>query len=193
MAIKTYGSMAVDWETTDQLRPAAQRTSGQGKGRAEEVGDGRAAGLRHEQRAVSDGDDDRHLGRRTRSAGLRCCLKRRADHVGFRFGGEASSAELPVDGGTLAGRYLNAARRDVARDGPGRKRGAQDQDRARDARPAQTAAGHRRGRAAGAVCAAEGGHHGRRRATAHVRRTRDQDGRRDLAAQPLRHDGRRRV
>ena len=62
MALKTHGTMAVDWEnrvTFDRLRRERLPTC---KGSAREVGDGRLALLRHEQCALSDRDAHRHVG-----------------------------------------------------------------------------------------------------------------------------------
>ena len=62
MALKTHGTMAVDWENRidfDRLRRERLQNA---KDLLATVGDGRAALLRHEQRALPDLDAHRHLG-----------------------------------------------------------------------------------------------------------------------------------
>ena len=93
--------------------------------------------------------------------------------------GERSRAGIPLMRGAMTPEMGRAE--DVAQEDP---------RRAREARAPQGAARRRRGRAARAVRAAARRHHGRRRPAAHVRRARDQDAGRDLAAQHVGDDGR---
>ena len=54
MALPTYGSMAVDWEQRINFDRLRTRAPGPRQGTLQEVGDGRAARLRHEQRPLPD-------------------------------------------------------------------------------------------------------------------------------------------
>ena len=96
--------------------------------------------------------------------------------------GERSRAGIPLMRGAMTPEMGRAE--DVAQEDP---------DRAREARPAQGAGRRRRRRAADPVRAAEGRPDHRRRPAADVRRARDQDAGRDLAADALGGDGRRRL
>ncbi len=189
MALKTHGTMAVDWEQRidfDRLR----------KERLARV---KALLAKSEMGALLCFDMNNvryitatHIGTWAQDKISRFTLLPQNDEpilVGFRLGRQASSAQLPVAGRALASRHFAAARRDVAGDGPRRRCGAQDQDRARDARAAQRAGRNRRGRAADPVRAAARRHHRGGRPAAHVRRARHQDPGRNLAAQYFGHDG----
>ena len=150
--------------------------------------------LRHGQHPLHHGDPHRHVGAGQAQPLLPAPPLRPADHVGLRLGRPPPPALQPVARRRpLARRHQHAARRDVARVRAGRERGAQDQGRARAARPARRAGGGRRDRARGAVRAPGRGHPGRRRPAAHAGGARDQDAGRDHAAQHRVHDGRRRL
>ena len=132
--------MAVDWENRINFDRLRKERLDKAKAELKKIGDGRAARLRYEQCPLPDRDDDRHMGAgqdqpvRTALSGRRG--KRRTDHMGLRFGGETSSAELPVDGRAVARRDFDVARSDVAGNGPGGKRREEDQNRASPPQPA---------------------------------------------------------
>ena len=62
MAIKHFGSMAVDWEQRINFDRLRKERLTRAKDALAEVRDGRAAVLRHEQRALPHRDAHRHLG-----------------------------------------------------------------------------------------------------------------------------------
>ena len=136
MALKTYGTMAVDWEQRIDLDRL----------RRERLARIKALLANSEMGALLCFDMNNvryitatHIGTWAQDKISRFTLlraERRADSVGFRLGGQASPAELPVAGGAFARRHLVAARRDVAGDGARRRCGAEDQGRAGDARSA---------------------------------------------------------
>ena len=193
MAIKTYGTMAVDWERRIDFDRLRRERLARIKEHAGQVGAGRGALLRHEQRPLHHGHAHRHVGAGQDQPLHAAAAERRADPLGLRLRRAPSPAELRLAGRALARRHPADARRDDARDGPLRGSRAQDQARAREARPAQGAGRRRRRRAAGPVRAAEGRAEHRRRPAADVGRARDQDGGRDLAAHALGGDGGRRL
>ena len=112
MGLKTFGLMAVDWEERVNIERLRQERLARIKSRAEEIGDWRAALLRHEQHPLHHRDPYRHLGDGQAGALLPVAAGRRADPLGFRIGGATSSDLLPVAGRALARRYLDLARRD---------------------------------------------------------------------------------
>ena len=64
MALKTHGTMAVDWEQRIDFDRLRHERLQRAKDLLAEIGDGRAALLRHEQCALSHLDAHRHLGAR---------------------------------------------------------------------------------------------------------------------------------
>ena len=62
MAIKHYGSMAVDWEQRINFDRLRTERLARAKTLLTAVRDGRAAVLRHEQRALPDGHAHWHVG-----------------------------------------------------------------------------------------------------------------------------------
>ena len=62
MALKTYGTMAVDWEKRVDFDRLRRERLARAKDAAGEVRDGRAAVLRHEQCALHHRDAHRHVG-----------------------------------------------------------------------------------------------------------------------------------
>ena len=62
MALKTHGTMAVDWENRIDFDRLRRERLQKAKDLLSQVVDGRAALLRHEQRALPDRDAHRHLG-----------------------------------------------------------------------------------------------------------------------------------
>ena len=113
--------------------------------------------------------------------------ERRADPVGLRLRRAAPPAELPVARRAVARGHLVDARRDDARNGARRRRGAEDPHRARDSavftrnRSASTSSN----RPSCSRCRSEG-HQRRRRPAVDVRSARDQDAGRDHAAHACR-------
>ena len=193
MALKTYGTMAVDWEQRidfDRLR-------------RERLARIKELLAKSEMGAVLCFDMNNvryitatHIGTWAQDKISRFTLLPQNDEpILWDFGsaarhhqlncpwlGERSRAGIPLMRGAMSPEMGRAG---------GRRE--EDHGRAREARPAQGAGRRRRRRAAGAVRAAEGRPHDRRRPAADVGRARDQDAGRDLAARPLGGDGRRRV
>ena len=83
MALKTHGTMAVDWEQRIDFDRLRRERLAQGQGSAGQVRDGRAALFRHEQCALPDLDAHRHHGRRTRPTASRCCRRTTSPSCGI--------------------------------------------------------------------------------------------------------------
>ena len=193
MAIKTYGTMAVDWEQRidfDRLR--RERLARIKKLLAKsELGAVLCFDMNNVRYITAT-----HIGTWAQDKISRFTLLPQNDEpILWDFGSAARhhQHQLRLARRALARRHSADARRDDARDGPLRGRRPQDSHRAREARPAQGAGRRRRRRAAGPVRAAEGRPQHRRRPAADVGRARDQDAGRDLAADALGGDGRRRL
>ncbi len=62
MALKTHGTMAVDWEQRIDMDRLRRERLARVESDAGEIRDGRAAVLRHEQRALHHRHAHRHLG-----------------------------------------------------------------------------------------------------------------------------------
>ena len=188
MAIRTYGTMGVDWEQRVDFDRLRRERLARANEHLRLVGARGAAVLRHEQHPLHHGDAHRHLGDGQADPVLPAAAGRRADPVGLRLRGTPPSDLLPVARrGPLPRRHLDAAR---CRRGPRRGRRAQDSGRARGARVAGRAPRRRHGRAAGAAGARGRGHPGRRRPGADAGRSQDQDAGRDHVARDGVRDGR---
>ena len=156
MALTTSGTMAVDWEQRidfDRLRRERLARVKDALAKSE-MGALLCFDMNNVRYITLDAH--RHVGAGQDEPLHAAAAERRADPLGFRFGRQASSAQLPVARRALARRHSAAARRDVAGDGPRRGRGQEDSRRARNARPAQGAARRRHRRAADPVRSADG-------------------------------------
>ena len=111
----------------DRFRSAAPRAPGRIKKLLAEVGAGRGALLRHEQRPLHHGHAHRHVGAGQDQPLHAAAAERRADPLGLRLRRAAPPAQLRLAGRALARRHPADARRDDARDGPLRGRRPQDQ------------------------------------------------------------------
>ena len=155
MALKTHGTMAVDWEQRidfDRLRK-------------ERLARAKALLAKSEMGALLCFDMNNvryitatHIGTWAQDKISRFTLLPQNDEpILWDFGSAAKHHQLncPWLGERSRAGNLAAARRDVSGNGARRRCRAQDQDRARNARSAQAAAGNRRRRAADPVRAAE--------------------------------------
>ena len=115
MAIKTYGTMAVDWERRIDFDRLRRERLGAHQGAAGEVGAGRGALLRHEQRPLHHGHAHRHVGAGQDQPLHAAAAERRADPLGLRLRRAAPPAELRLARRALARRHPADARRDDAR------------------------------------------------------------------------------
>ena len=75
MALKTYGPMAVDWEKRIDFDRLRRERLARAKALLGEVGDGRVAVLRHEQRALHHRNAHRHMGAGQNQPLYSCCRK----------------------------------------------------------------------------------------------------------------------
>jgi hypothetical protein len=126
MALPTYGTMAVDWENRIDFDRLRRERLARAKDLLAEVGDGRAALLRHEQCALPDGDAHRHMGA---GQGSRFTLLPQNDEpILWDFGSAAKHHQLhcPWLGERSRPGISDAARRDVAGDGPRRRCGQEN-------------------------------------------------------------------
>ena len=161
---------------------------------AGEVEPRRAAGVRRQQHPLPHLDQDRRMGARQALPLGAAAAQGRPDPVGLRLGRRAPQAlHALAQAGELQGRPDRPARHRQPRlradEAPCRgDRLAHPRGRRR-----QHAGRHRYRRAADAVRAGEGRTQDRRRPADHAGGARDQVGRRDRAAQPLRRHGRRRL
>ena len=193
MAIKTYGTMAVDWEQRidfDRLRRERLARIKELLAKSE-LGAVLCFDMNNVRYITAT-----HIGTWAQDKISRFTLLPQNDEpILWDFGsaarhhqlncdwlGERSRAGIPLMRGAMTPEMGRSE--DVAR---------KIQHRAREARPAQGAGRRRRRRAAGAVRAAEGRPQHRRRPAADVGRARDQDAGRDLAAHAFGGDGGRRL
>ena len=102
MAIKTYGTMAVDWEQRIDFDRLRRERLARVKEQLGQVGARRRALLRHEQRALHHVDPYRHVGAGQGGALHAAAAERRADSLGLRVRRAPSPAELPVARRALA-------------------------------------------------------------------------------------------
>ena len=194
MGLKTYGTMAVDWEERINFDRLRKERLGARQGASREVGDGGAALLRHEQRPLHLGHAHRHVGA-GQDQPLHAALARAPNPSSGTSArprvitpqncswlGERSRAGIPLMRGAMSPEMGRAE--DVAK-----KIKVELEKLNLHKRTARRG----RRRAGGAVRAPEGRPEDRRRPGADVERPRHQDAGRDLAAQPLGRDGRRRV
>ena len=126
MAIRTYGTMAVDWERRIDFDRLRRERLARIKELLAEVGAGRGALLRHEQRALHHGHAHRHVGAGQDQPVHAAAAERRADPVGLRLRrhaitsiychwlGERSRAGIPLMRGAMTpemGRSEDVARK----------------------------------------------------------------------------------
>ena len=154
MALKTHGTMAVDWENRidfDRLRRERLQKAKDLLAKSS-MGSLLCFDMNNVRYLTST-----HIGTWAQDKANRFTLLPQNDEpILWDFGSAAKHHQLncPWLGRALASGNFDAARRDDAGDGPRRRCREENSHRTRKTRPAQRASRHRHHRTAGSVCAA---------------------------------------
>jgi len=126
MALKTHGTMAVDWEQRIDFDRLRRERLAKAKALLAKSEMGALLWFRHEQCALPDLDAHWHVGPRQGPTDLPCCRRTASPFFGISDRLPTSSIELPVARRALASWNFYAARRDDSRDGTRRRRRKKD-------------------------------------------------------------------